>query len=80
MDINFEKLIYLLKNMDLEHYQIDFAVNFKEVEGGIGQELRDMGCNIYSLPYFKVYNYFTFKKCWREFLMNHKYDIVQINL
>ena len=69
-------ILNLLKNMDLECYQIDFAVNFEEVEGGIGQELRDMGCNIYTLPYFKVYNYFTFKKCWREFLTNHQYDIV----
>lgn len=69
-------ILNLLKNMDLERYQIDFAINFKEVEGGIGQELRNMGCNIYTLPYFKVYNYSTFKKCWKEFLTDHKYDIV----
>lgn len=69
-------ILNLLRNMDLERYQVDFAVNFKEVEGGIGQELRDMGCNIYSLPYFKVHNYFSFKKKWKEFLSVHKYDIV----
>lgn len=69
-------ILNLLRNMDFERYQVDFAVNFKEVEGGIGQELRDMGCNIYSLPYFKVYNYFTFKKMWKDFLSVHKYDIV----
>lgn len=69
-------ILNLLRNMDLEHYQVDFAVNFKEVEGGIGQELRDMGCNIFSLPYFKVHNYFSFKKKWKKFLSVHKYDIV----
>lgn len=69
-------LLNLLRNMNLDRYQVDFAVNFKEVEGGIGQELRDMGCNIYSLPYFKVYNYYSFKKKWKEFLSEHKYDIV----
>ncbi len=69
-------ILNLLRNMDFERYQVDFAVNFKEVEGGIGQELRNMGCNIYSLPYFKVYNYYSFKKKWKEFLSEHKYDIV----
>ena len=69
-------ILNLLRNMDLERYQVDFAVNFKEMEGGICQELRDMGCNIYSLPYFKVHNYFSFKKKWKEFLSVHKYEIV----
>lgn len=69
-------VLNLLKNLDLSRYQIDFAVNFEERKGGIGDELKDLGCNIYHLPYFKVYNYLSFVKAWRRFLQLHHYDIV----
>ena len=65
-----------IRNMDLERFQVDFVVNFPERAGGIGQELNDYGCNIYMLPYFKVYNYFSFTKAWKQFLTEHHYDIV----
>lgn len=69
-------LLNLLRNMDLARYQVDFVVNFAERPGSIGDELRSMGCNIYTLPYFKVYNYWSFVKSWKHFLSEHKYDIV----
>jgi glycosyltransferase involved in cell wall biosynthesis len=69
-------ILNLLKNIDLDVFQVDFAVNFKEVGGGIESEVRGMGCNIYYLPYFKVYNYFRFTKAWSNFLNEHHYDIV----
>ena len=43
-------LLNLLRNMDLTRYQVDFVVNFAECPGSIGDELRSMGCNIYTLP------------------------------
>lgn len=69
-------VLNLLKNLNLSRYKIDFAVNFEERKGGIGDELKDLGCNIYYLPYFKVYNYLSFVKAWRRFLQLHHYDIV----
>ena len=69
-------VLNLLKNMDLNRFHIDFVVNFPERAGGVGQELMDMGCNIYKLPYFRVYNYFSFTKAWNQFLTDHHYDIV----
>lgn len=69
-------ILNLLRNMDLTQYQIDFAVNFEERDGGIGQELIDLGCRIFKLPYFKVYNYIPFVKAWKNFLQTHNYDII----
>lgn len=69
-------VLNLLRNMDLNRFQVDFVINFPERDGGIGHELKDMGCNIYMLPYFKVYNYFSFVKAWKDFLRGHHYDII----
>lgn len=69
-------VLNLLRNLDLNRFQVDFAVNFKEKNGGIGDEVQKLGCNIYYLPYFKVYNYLEVVNAWRQFLHNHRYDIV----
>lgn len=69
-------IMNLLRNLDLEKFQIDWAVNNEGEGGGISQQIRDFGCNIFFLPYFKVYNYFSFVKAWRIFLKGHHYDIV----
>lgn len=69
-------VLNLLRNMDLSRFQIDFAVNFPERAGGIGRELSELGCQIYTLPYFKVYNYVSFVSAWKQFLKEHHYDIV----
>lgn len=69
-------ILNLLRNMDLTHYQVDFVVNFDERDGGIGKEVVELGCNIYKLPYFKVYNYISFVKAWEKFLQEHHYDII----
>lgn len=69
-------VLNLLRNIDLSRFQIDFVINFEERENGIGQKLREKGCQIYMLPYFKVYNYYSFVKAWKQFLREHQYDIV----
>lgn len=68
-------VLNLLKNIDLGKFQIDIAVN-NEKEDGIGDVFRQYGCNIYILPYFKVYNYFSFVKAWRSFLKQHYYSVI----
>lgn len=69
-------VLNLLRNMDLSKYQVDFAVSFKEKKAGISNDLKRLGCEIYYLPYFKVYNYFQYVKAWDAFLSEHHYDIV----
>lgn len=66
----------LIENMDLSRFQVDFAVNRGDDGTGIGKRLKELGCNIYYLPYFKVYNYFGVVRAWEKFLGEHHYDIV----
>lgn len=65
----------VLRNIDRERFQIDFALNL-DFEGGWGPDMRSLGSNIYILPVFKVYNWISFKQTWNRFLDEHHYDIV----
>lgn len=69
-------ILNLLRGLDLKRFQVDIAVSRVDKGDGIAEELRNMGCQIYTLPYFKVYNYRTFVRCWRLFMDEHHYDIV----
>lgn len=69
-------ILNLMRNLDRERYQVDLAVNAEAKDGGIGDELRALDCQIYLLPYFKVYNYISFVRRWKRFLSEHQYDIV----
>ena len=69
-------LLNLLTNIDRDKYQVDLAVNRDVKNGGISDEVRQMGSEIYFWPYFKVYNYAQFVRFWRDFLSKHHYDIV----
>lgn len=68
-------IMNVLRNIDREHYQIDFAIN-NDFEGGWGPEMRSLGSEIFITPIFKIYNWLSFKKFWASFLSSHHYDIV----
>lgn len=68
-------IMNVLRNIDRERFQIDFALNLDFV-GGWGPDMRALGSNIYILPVFKVYNWISFKRTWNKFLDEHHYDIV----
>lgn len=68
-------IMNVLRNIDREKFQIDFAVNL-DFEGGWGPEMRSLGSNIYIMPVFKVYNWMSFAKAWKKFLGEHHYDII----
>lgn len=69
-------ILNLLKNIDLSRFQVDLAINSEEMVGGIGDDVKQMGCQIYFWPYYKVYNKHRFVKFWHNFLTEHPYDIV----
>lgn len=69
-------LLNVLRNIDQERFQIDLAINFYAECNGIEDECRALGCEIYILPYFKVYNYISYQRIWNQFLSTHHYDIV----
>lgn len=66
----------ILQNIDLSRFHIDFAINFYAEQNGIEDKCHQYGCDFFILPYFKFYNYFSFKKHWKQFLASHQYDIV----
>lgn len=68
-------VLNLLQNIDLSRFHFDFVVN-AEKPNGIGQIVRELGSNIFVLPYFKVYNYYDYIKSWKEFLNSNHYDII----
>lgn len=68
-------VLNLIKNLDLNRFQVDLAVD-TEKPNGIGEEVRSLGCHIYRLPYFKVYNYPSYVRAWHHFFRTHPYDIV----
>lgn len=70
-------ILNVLRNIDLSKFQIDIAINFEDsANKGIGDILKEFGCNVYFWPYFKVYNYIQFKSFWKGFLAENHYDIV----
>ena len=69
-------ILNVLRNIDLSKFQIDIAINFSAENGGIDDELKSYGCEIFYWPYFKVFNYVKFVRFWRKFLKEHPYDII----
>lgn len=69
-------ILNILRNIDLNRFHIDFAINFYAEFNGIEDECRKYGCKFYILPYFKIYNYLWYKRNWTKFLNQHNYDIV----
>lgn len=69
-------ILNLLRQIDRDRFQIDMVVNREVKNSGVAGEWRAMGCNIFFLPYFKVYNYSSFVRKWKSFLREHHYDIV----
>ena len=68
-------VLNLIQNCDLNRFHFDIVVSY-EIPNGIGDRVRQLGCDIFLLPYFKVYNYFQFVRKWHHFLSKHHYDIV----
>lgn len=66
----------VVRNIDRNKFQIDLAISLYGETEGIGEECISLGCNIYRLPQFKVYNYLKYTRAWDKFLSEHKYDIV----
>lgn len=68
-------IMNVLHNIDRERFQIDFAIN-NDYEGGWGPDMRTLGSEIFIMPVFRVYNWFSFRKAWDGFLSEHHYAIV----
>lgn len=71
------RIMDIYRNIDREKVQFDFMVHTQE-EGFFEEEVKELGGRIYRVPKFRIYNYFAYKKAWREFFKEHpEIDIVQ---
>ena len=83
------RIMDLYRQMDREEIQFDFLVHSNAVKHAgddtsvrkqqfYDEEIKKMGGQIYVLPKFKVYNYFTYRDAVRAFFTgHHEFRVVQ---
>lgn len=83
------RIMDLYRQMDREEIQFDFLVHDSVVKRAgddasarkqqfYDEEIREMGGQIYVLPKFKVYNYFTYRSAVKAFFAkHHEFRVVQ---
>jgi glycosyltransferase involved in cell wall biosynthesis len=66
----------LYRNIDRNRIQFDFVKHISR-KCAYEDEIMQMGGRIYEAPRFKLYNYYSYKKWWMDFLENHtEYKII----
>lgn len=69
-------IMQLYRNLDRSKIQFDFVI-FKKDELFYKDEIEKLGGKIYTLPEYKIYNHFKYKKAWKDFLKQHpEYKII----
>jgi len=72
------RIMDLYRNIDKDRVQFDFVIHTAE-ECFFSDEIRKMGGRIYSVPRFKIYNYFSYSKAWKKLMANigSDYEMIQ---
>ncbi|MCH5255764.1 MAG: glycosyltransferase family 1 protein [Lachnospiraceae bacterium] len=83
------RIMDLYRQMDRNEIQFDFLVHSNAIKHPsddasarepqfYDEEIKALGGNIYVLPKFKIYNYFTYRKAIRAFFAkHHEFRVVQ---
>ena len=68
----------LYRKIDRRKFQFDFIVHLDNYEEGeYEKEILKLGGRIYSIPRYKFFNHFQYKRAWNQFFNNHKeYKII----
>lgn len=64
------RIMDMYRNIDKEKVQFDFLVH-TDKECFFNKEIRELGGRIYSVPRFRMYNYFAYKKALETFFDAH---------
>jgi glycosyltransferase involved in cell wall biosynthesis len=71
------RVMELYRAIDKDKVQFDFLIH-NDVNGHYSEEIKSLGGRIYSVPRFKVVNYFAYKKALKSFFREHNdYAAVQ---
>lgn len=66
----------LYRDIDRNKIQFDF-IKHTESKCAYDDEIKELGGRIYSIPKYKVYNHFQYKKAWNNFFKKHpEYKII----
>ncbi len=66
----------IYRNIDRNKFQFDFVID-RPQELLYADEIKKLGGQIYTVPQYKVYNHFAFKKAWKKLLKEHpEYKII----
>ncbi len=64
------RIMDLYRHMDRNKVQFDFLVHTDQ-EGYFDKEIKELGGQIFCVPRFRIYNYFSYKKAVRAFFREH---------
>ena len=67
--------VNVLRLIDRDKFQVDFVVN-EIYENGYADEIKGYGSKIYTIPYFRIYNWPVYSAAWKKLLTSEHYDIV----
>lgn len=59
------------RSLNRDEVQFDFCVHTKKEEF-YEKEVLAMGGRIFRIPQFKIYNYFSYRKAWKQFFEEHR--------
>ena len=71
-------IMNILRQRMLHDFNFDFVVHTSK-KGEYDDEIRAMGGQIFICPAFSLTNILAYKRWWKSFLQNNKYDIVHGN-
>lgn len=64
------RVMDLYRNINREKMQFDFLIHTEE-EQHFEKEVVNLGGNVYRIPRFKMYNYFSYRKAIKQFFASH---------
>ena len=71
------RIMDLYRHIDRSRVQFDFVVH-TEKTGYFDKEIEKLGGRIFRVPRFRIYNYFSYRKAFREFFREHgEFKMVQ---
>lgn len=73
-------LMNIYRELDKDTVKFDFIKHTKE-ECAYDNEIYSIGGKIYSIPRYKIYNHFQYKRAWNKFFQEHnEFDIIHCHV
>ena len=64
-------IMNMYRKIDREQIQLDFVVVKRDKEYAYEEEIKSLGGRIFPLPRYALHKTFSYRKAWRQLLINH---------